>query len=53
MPRVAHVLELLRSADTLDGFLDQPAAIAPEDVVAGSGASVLDLRPGTHVGKYE
>ncbi|HEY6506898.1 MAG TPA: serine/threonine-protein kinase, partial [Vicinamibacterales bacterium] len=51
--RVAHILELLRASDSLDGFLDRPAAIAPEDVAEGPGAPALTLSPGAHVGTYE
>ena len=50
--RIAQVLELLRAADTADGFLDAPAAVAPEDV-SEEVESGFDLRPGARVGSYE
>jgi hypothetical protein len=61
---VALVQTLILSADTLDGFLEAPVVVQPEDITAVAAAVVQPdvaasaggsdwLQPGTRVGKYD
>ena len=48
---VALVQTLIASADTLDGFLESPVVVPPEDVAAVAAGSGW-LQPDSRVGKY-
>jgi len=54
---LADAERLLRSFDTLGGFLDQPARVAPEDVAQAmppeAGIEGAGWRPGDRVGEFE